>query len=1007
MKHRSPRPVAPRVLALLGLTLPGLPAQERVSLDGTWQVRPAAADAAWLPVQVPAPFETALGIAFDGVADYRHPLPLRAEWRDHRIAVEFAAVATAATVACNGTEVGRHLGGWTPFRVDLTPHLRWDGSDVLEVRVDEKVGHNTQGFLPVIQPHFGGIWQPVTLCIDRGPVLDPTRVFVFGHGDGSLRFAAAADAAGDGAQLRVTVRDGAAAIATRTVPLQDGRADGRLQVPAPRLWSPDAPHLYRVDLELLDARAATDHRLQRRVGFRDLRAEGTRIRWNGAPLQVRGLLHWGYSPPHLAPPADPAFWRRQLEDFRALGFNLVKCCLWVPPRCFYEICDEIGLLVWQEYPTWHPRMDAAHRDELLAEYQEFFAHDRSHPSVAFRSLTCETGQGADLAVIQALYDACKAAVPDTLVVDDSSWIGWQRVTDFWDEHPYGNNSWWRGRLAHFLRHIEQHGSKPLLLGECMAADTWVDLDRWRTTHGDTQPWWQPLCLASQAAEQEWLRGAFGPQVLASLEPIARDYGLRNRKYQIEQLRLVIPDAGYVVSVARDFGKARMGLWDDFDRPKWSERDWAFQRDTMLCLDLPHDRRAQADGLRAPVRVSHYGSRPLRGELHLRADTVPPVELRASLQLQPGELGDPLTLQLPSPTGDRCDRVRIDAVLSGSHPARNHWDLWRIPPEPPAAADVRQVERLDEATLDHLLAGGRVLLQAGDRPGSLRTEGMWFLKGAPFAPPHPLHTQLPAELLLESQGFDLDRGRVLPWRLLRDQVDPILAFWETHDIAEVRWHLLAFDCRVGAGRLLVTCLDHESALGRHVLQRMARHLAHGPAPRRALTEGTIAALRGLLTARSLPLPVWRFRTDPDDVGLAGGWQDPGLDATAAPWRDLRAGSHWENQAEDLRHYTGVAWYRIDVEVPADWAGRAARAVFDGVDDSYVLWCNGAEVGRFGDPATGATVWLERTVAELGTHLRPGARNTLVLRVVDHQGAGGLWRPAFLTTGPADDRSQLLH
>jgi hypothetical protein len=48
---------------------------------------------------------------------------------------------------------------------------------------------------------------------------------------------------------------------------------------------------------------------------------------------------------------------------------------------------------------------------------------------------------------------------------------------------------------------------------------------------------------------------------------------------------------------------------------------------------------------------------------------------------------------------------------------------------------------------------------------------------------------------------------------------------------------------------------------------------------------------------------------------------------------------------------------------------------------------------------------RTVAGLG-RLRPG-RHTLVLRVVDHQGAGGPWRPAFLTTGPADARSRLLH
>ena len=124
-------------------------------------------------------------------------------------------------------------------------------------------------------------------------------------------------------------------------------------------------------------------------------------------------------------------------------------------------------------------------------------------------------------------------------------------------------------------------------------------------------------------------------------------------------------------------------------------------------------------------------------------------------------------------------------------------------------------------------------------------------------------------------------------------------------------------------------------------------------------------------------------------------------------DLRAGAHWENQAEDLKHYTGVAWYRIDVPVPADWRDLDARAVFEGVDDSFELWLDGEPAGRFGDPATKTTIWLERQVAELGRRLRPGQTNTLVLRVVDHAGSGGMWKPAFLTTGPATARDPLLH
>jgi hypothetical protein len=420
--------------------------------------------------------------------------------------------------------------------------------------------------------------------------------------------------------------------------------------------------------------------------------------------------------------------------------------------------------------------------------------------------------------------------------------------------------------------------------------------------------------------------------------------------------------------------------------------------------LPHD------GGAVSVRIAHHGVGPLRGTLELAC---PEVEVTASyaIDLAPGQVSAPFVLTMP-PTSGPLARVRVNAKLTGSHPAENHWALWRVPPWHDQGLAHHAVDALTPAVLDRLEAGGTVLLHAGPRAGSLATEALWTLRGAPFAPDHPAHERIPRDLLLELSSFDLESGRVMPWDLLRDQVDPILAFWETHDIPEVRFHLLAFDCRVGKGRLLATTLRLADAdatvgsLGFHVRHLLLEHLVGGPAPRRALRPETIAALRAVLAEQRLDLPVWRFRTDPQDEGRAAGWMRADHDPAVAPWRELKAGSHWENQADDLKHYTGVAWYRCDVDVPAGWQGQAARAVFEGVDDSFELWLDGEPVARFGDPATNTTVWLERQVAELGARLTPG-RHSLVLRVVDHAGAGGLWKPVFLTTGPTDAGSRLLH
>jgi hypothetical protein len=999
-----------RLVVVLFACVTGLAAQQRVPLDGSWEIRPETPTAgAWRPVAVPAAFEEALGVDYDGVARYRRQLPLPTK-RCAAVRVEFAAVATHATVLCNGVEVGRHLGGWTPFRVELTSALRWDGADQLEVVVDEKVGHNTQGFLPVIQPHFGGIWQGVTLCLDDGPVLD--RLAVVTAWTGKFLQCHVPVLGQAGRTLRVEVRCGR--VEERLGALlpvgSDGEANGHAPVDDTRYWSPADPVLHTLRLRLLDGEQELD-RIERRIGWRDLRADGTRVLWNGAPFQLRGVLHWGFSPPHLAPPVDPAWWRPQLARYRAMGFNTLKCCLWVPPRCVYELCDELGLAVWQEYPTWHPQMDAAHKDELLAEYGEFFAFDRSHPSVAFRSLTCETGHGADLAVVRALYDACKAAVPNTLVVDDSSWIGWQRVTDFWDEHPYGNNSWLPGRLQDFRRHIAEHGQKPLLLGECLAADTWVDRTAWREAHGDAPKWWRPLCWDAQDQAEAAIVRRFGAATLATFGPESRAFALRNRKFQSERLRLDIPEAGYVVSVARDFPKARMGLDDDLGRPKWSASDWGWHGDTMLCLDASwDDRSVPAGGALPSVRVAHAGTlQPLAGSVRFWLDEDQANAVVVPVTVAVGAVSAPLAHRFANAGSRGLHRVRLHAELTGSHTARNHWDLWCVPHWHYVGTSTRIVDRLTPELLDELEAGARVLLLAGDRSGSPRTEGLWFLRGAPFAPPHPAHRDVPAQLLLDLCSFDLETGRVLPQAPWGEELDPLLAFWETHDIPEVRLHAFAAEARVGKGRLLATTLRLDGPIGSvgfHVRHALEVHLEHGPAPRTALSPATLAALRGQLTEQRIELPTWRFRTDPEDEGRAAGWSATAADDAAAPWRDLAAGKHWEAQADDLKHYTGVAWYRIAVDVPTNWRGATSRLVLEGVDDSYELWIDGAPVAKAGDPATKQTVWLEKQVVELEDRLAPG-RHVLALRVVDHAGAGGLWRPAYLTTGPAGAAAPRLH
>lgn len=539
-----------------------------LDLDGVWSVTtddPGDDAAEWREIDVPSAFETALGIDFDGVATYRRTFVVPSDFPGERVVLSFDAAATAVEVALNGQDVGSHLGGWTTFRFDVTEQVSRGRDNELLVRVDEKVGHNTQGFLPVIAPHFGGIWQSVELFGLPDPWLDDTALLAVGDAESAtalLEAPVVGDASGTTRVAEIEI--GHERI---VVPLTGHRTERAIA--AFESWDIDRPTLYPVTFRLLRDGDEID-RVEARLAFRSIRTDGRRLLLNGRPLNVRGILEWGYFPPPLAPNPDDAYIREMIANAKARGFNLIKFCLWVPPRRVLRLFDEAGMLTWMEYPTWHPRFDGEHRVELVREFSEFYDHDRNSPSVILRSLTCETGPSASIEVIRDLYDRAKARIPGAVVEDDSSWIAWNRVHDFYDDHPYGNNNSWPATLERLDRYIAEREPKPLLLGEAIAADTWLDGRAFDDV--DDPIWWRSMhedgCVAWRRAM--WRR--FGLPTTWSLLPDSLRFAMNERKDQIETFRRMMPNGGYVVSVARDFTKAEMGLADHANRWKWPAED---------------------------------------------------------------------------------------------------------------------------------------------------------------------------------------------------------------------------------------------------------------------------------------------------------------------------------------------------------------------------------------------------------------------------------------------------
>ncbi|WP_019812183.1 LamG-like jellyroll fold domain-containing protein [Saccharomonospora halophila] len=350
---------------------PQLTRDEWRNLNGVWEY--AGADSGedvpvgeTLPdrILVPFPTESALsGIQeHDDHMFYRRTFDVPPNWRvgrANRLKLNFGAVDHSATVYVNGTKVATHEGGYGAFSADVTDALTRRGAQELIVAVEDRTDDTWQPVgkqrrVPdrgIFYESSSGIWQTVWMepvpaghveTLDMTPDLDSSTLAL--TADGS-------DAA-EGMSVRATVRDG-----RRVVSRTTGRVGEEMDLPVPeaKLWSPDSPFLYDLDVELLRGHRPVD-RVSSYFGMREVgTAEGPdgrqRMTLNGEPLFQMSTLDQGYWPDGLyTAPTDEAL-RFDLEQHKRLGFNTVRKHIKTEPDRWYYHADRLGLLVWQDMPS--------------------------------------------------------------------------------------------------------------------------------------------------------------------------------------------------------------------------------------------------------------------------------------------------------------------------------------------------------------------------------------------------------------------------------------------------------------------------------------------------------------------------------------------------------------------------------------------------------------------------------------------------------------------------------
>ncbi|HEX3719037.1 MAG TPA: glycoside hydrolase family 2 TIM barrel-domain containing protein [Verrucomicrobiae bacterium] len=333
--------------------------------------------------------------SWQSVWSYRRNISWPKEYSKRRAFLKFDGVMTSAKPVINGTALQEHMGGYLPFRYELTQWLK-EGENVLDVEVDSRwqsvpPDGSPKGPRAVDYLEPGGICRSVSLHVlpqvfisdvfaKPVNVLESTR---------SVEVTCTVNATAANVKpfaIKVELMDGDRLVSSfqKTVSIeQEGETEVALtlgDLGGVELWELDAPRLYNVVTTLSsDGEAVHDYRT--RIGFREARFTVEGFFLNGTRRQLFGLDRHELFP-YVGGAMPPRVMRRDAEILkREFNCNIVRCSHYPQTEAFLDACDELGLMVWQEPPGWGYLGDEAWKDLVLQNVKDMIRRDRNHPAI--------------------------------------------------------------------------------------------------------------------------------------------------------------------------------------------------------------------------------------------------------------------------------------------------------------------------------------------------------------------------------------------------------------------------------------------------------------------------------------------------------------------------------------------------------------------------------------------------------------------------------------------------
>jgi beta-galactosidase len=844
-----------------------------------------------------------------GTAWYGKHFEIPADWVGRRIWLNFGGVHPSAEVWLNGVRVGENSAPFPPFGFDITQLARFGDTNFLAVRVHEE--NRLLGMAYSFQCKWSGLYRGVEITATGESYFEQFRAYPdvdkerisFNVRVGGLTSDKSP------AKVRVSVRSLAAG--SNELHFEAAVSSEELQfaipVPSPDLWSPDKPNLYRIDAVLLRGDQVLDA-LSERTGFVKLSVNGKHFLINNQPYYMRGTGDFVSCPETGCPDTNRDRWRKRLTALRDYGYNYVRCQSYVYGPEYYDIADEVGLLIQSEMGmlgSWGgntvehtyawPVPTPGIREAIKCQWDDVVIRDVNHPSANIYCMSNELTAPANARGVPTnfprtawkCYNDTKGLKPTAFVI--------------WTDGGYHADL--PGEFVNAEASTDAQTSLPVIQHEYRWWSSFPDVRAMGKYSGAARPYGAELALA--AAQ----RHGIGHTLPLAAEN-SQHLQFIESKAKMEICRRDNPTlAGICHFNAMDFNLSPQVIIDEFyDRKLADSSTWLQTNgDTVIMSSLGFDDRVLSPGdtFKCDLNVSDYSHPPLNTPI-LEWNVTAGEQTLASGELQYAHepfctcSAGEISFVVPNVTAPIPARLHV-TLTEGKRHFTNQWDLWIFPDVPDMWSSLRVygtpeytwakhfehaetlfphglsgeeehvviAERLDQTLVDFIHRGGRVILAASEglvRPFNPKfgyVDGHYFFTPPANYPPyedghdgtiiadHPMLGQFFHEGFADFQFFRMTAYsppiELEPLGL--NQQDPVFRVMHSFPVGRSLGYLL--EVRFGKGRLVLSAMDLNQTWpeARYFLAEIVKYLTREPAEPCAEVDSEI--MRNLVRLTSLP------------------------------------------------------------------------------------------------------------------------------------------------------------